>query len=147
LSSIGQNGTLIDESSLTVDANLTAQGTLEAIGGLNVHGNLVAGGLFEAEAVNVTGDYTQTSTATLAEGFTITGLSAGKTATLSGNFEIGVRRTCTPEDGATATKMTFAARKGMFATTSSGFNVLYGTKSVQVQYEGPVNRTGCGGGG
>jgi hypothetical protein len=151
LSSIGQHATLLDASSLTVTGNLTARGTLEVFGALDVPGNLVAGGLLEAEGVDVTGDYTQTPAATLVEAFgpttIIAPMSVGKTATLSGTFEISVRKTCTPEDGTTATAMTFAARNGTFTTTSSEVNVAYGATSVQVQYEGPVNRTGCGGGG
>jgi hypothetical protein len=153
LSSIGSHGTLLDASSLTVTGNLTAHGTLEVFGALDVHGNLVARGLLEAEGVHVTGDYTQTPAATLAEAFGPTGqniiapTSVGKTATLSGTFEIGVRKTCTPEDGTTATAITFARRHGTFTTTPAGFTVAYGATSVQVRYEGPVNRTGCGGGG
>jgi hypothetical protein len=150
LSLIGPNATLLDESTLTVNGNLTAHGTLEVLGdpgALDVHGNLVADGPFVAEGVEVAGDYTQASAATLADNFGVTGMSVGKTATLSGTLETGVRKTCTPEDGTTATVLTFAARDGTFTTTPSGFNVLYGATSVQVQYEGPVNRTGCGGGG
>jgi hypothetical protein len=150
LSSIGQNATLLDASSLTVTGNLSSRGTLEVFGALDVPGNLVAGGLLEAEGVEVTGDYTQTPAATLVEALgpttVIAPMSVGKTATLSGTFEISVRKTCTPEDGTTATAMTFAARNGTFTTTSSQVNVAYGATSVQVQYEGPVNRTGCGGG-
>jgi hypothetical protein len=150
LSSIGHNATLIDDGPLTVNGNLTSQGTLEAFD-TDVDGNLVAEGLFEAAGVDVTGDYTQTSAATLEEGFnpagtTIPGLSIGQTATLSGTFDIGVHKTCTPKDGTTATAITFAARNGTFTTTGSGFNVAYGATSVQVQYEGPVDRNGCYGG-
>jgi hypothetical protein len=61
-----------------------------------------------------------------------------------GCIEAGVRRTCTPQDGTAATVLALAARNGTFTTTSPGFNVLYGATSVQVQYQGPVNRTGCG---
>jgi hypothetical protein len=150
LSSIGQNATLLDESSVTVNGNLTAQGTLEVLGdpgALDVRGNLVAGGLFVAEGVEVTGDYTQAPAATLEDDFGVSGMGVGKTATLGGTLDIGVRKTCTPKDGTTATVMTFAARDGTFTSTPSGFNVLYRAASVQVQYEGPVNRTGCGGGG
>lgn len=153
LSSIGPNGTLIDDSSLTVTGSLTAQGTLNVLGTLDVPGNLVTEGLFQADGANVTGDYTQTPAGTLTEAFGPTGvniiapMSVGKTATLSGTLDISVRRTCTPEDGTTATAMTFAARTGTFTTTGSGFTVAYGPTSVQVQYTGPVNRTGCGPGG
>ena len=153
LSSIGPNGTLIDESSLAVTGSLTAQGTLQVLGTLDVPGNLVTDGLFQADGADVTGDYTQTSAGTLTESFGPTGadiiapMSVGKTATLSGTLDIGVRRTCTPQDGTTATAMTFAARTGTFTTTGPGFTVAYGPTSVQVQYTGPVNRTGCGPGG
>jgi hypothetical protein len=150
LSSIGPNATLLDESSLTVNGNLTSQGTLEVLGdpgALDVHGNLLTEGPFVAEGVAVTGDYTQAPAGTLEDGFGITGMSVGKTATLSGTFETGVRKTCTPKDGTTKTVMTFAARNGTFTTTPAGFTVLYGATSIQVQYEGPVNTTGCGGGG
>jgi hypothetical protein len=126
LSLIGQNGTLIYGGTLT--------------------GNLVSQGLFESVGADVHGDYTQTSTGILGVGFSGLGLSVGKTATLSGTLEVGVRRTCTPEDGQTGTVMAFAARNGTFTTTPSEFNVAYGATSVQVQYEGPVNRNGCYGG-
>jgi hypothetical protein len=146
LSSIGPKGTLIDTGPLTVTGNLVSRGTLDALS-VHVRGNLVSGGLFEAEDADVRGDFTQTSTGTLAGRFGIAALSVGKTARLNGNFSLAVRKTCTPEDGEIVTAMTFAARHGTFTTTSSGFNVLYGPTSVRVQYEGPVNRTGCGDGG
>jgi hypothetical protein len=144
LSSIGRDGTLIasfDVGSLTLNGNLVSQGNLAAFG-VDVRGNLVSEGLFAAGGVDVRGDYTQASTGTLSERFGL-GLSVGKTATLSGTLEIGVRKTCTPQHGTIATAMTFAARDGMFTTTPSEFRVLYGAQSVQAQYEGPTNRNGC----
>jgi hypothetical protein len=121
VSSIGQNGTLGYGGTLT--------------------GNLVNQGFFGGGA-DVTGDYTQTSTGTLGAGFEAE-LTIGGTATLSGTLDIGVDTDCTPNKGTTKTVMTFAARNGTFTTTPSDFNVTYGATSIQVQYEGPKDRSGC----
>jgi adhesin HecA-like repeat protein len=111
--------------------------------GGTVTGNLVSQGVFGPFHADVLGDYTQTPAGTFSVSFGAEG-SVGQTATLAGTLQICVRKTCTPRDGTTATVLTFAARNGTFTATPAGFNVTYGTTSVQAQYEGPVNRTGCG---
>jgi hypothetical protein len=124
VSSLGKNGTLNYGGTLT--------------------GNLVSHGYFGSGGADVTGDYTQTSTGTLGVAFGADGdLSVGQTATLSGTLAVGYDTDCTPNKGATTTVMTFAARTGTFTTTPSDMNVLYGATSIQVQYEGPRDKSGC----
>jgi hypothetical protein len=127
LSSIGRGGTLI-------------------VGDLILNGNLVSRGRLEVEhSLGVDGDYTQTSTGTLAMGnFFLSGMNVGGTATFSGTLDIGFDTTCTPRHGTVSTLMVFAARSGMFTANSSSFKVLYGTDAVNARYVGPTNTTGCG---
>jgi hypothetical protein len=132
LSSIGQNGALSVDGggSLAVNGNLVSQGHLRV--GFNESGG----------AMTIGGSFTQTPTGTFTVHFG-SKLSIGGTATLGGSIDTLVNGNCLPQDGATATAMTFAARTGMFTTHNAGFNVLYSPTSVGVQYEGPPGNP-CG---
>jgi len=81
--------------------------------------------------LTVTGNYTQTGSAALAEQFGST-LHVNSSATLSGALNVSINFKHPPRSGATYTALTAGSLNGSFTTHTAGYTVTTAANSIQV---------------
>ena len=151
---------IVNVGSLTVNGTYTQESTQESGGTTRVGTSLSAtsvivgsgselqgGGTVESSLTNngtvapqgtltVTGNYIQTSGATLLETFGSNGsstLSVKSNATLSGALNVQVNPKHPPASGATYTALTFGSLDGSFTSVTAGFTLTTTANSIVVR--------------
>ena len=151
---------IVNVGSLTVNGTYTQESTQESGGTTRVGTSLSAtsvivgsgselqgGGTVESSLTNngtvapqgtltVTGNYLQTSGATLLETFGSNGsstLSVKSNATLSGALNVQVNPKHPPASGATYTAVTFGSLNGSFTSVTAGFTLTTTANSIVVR--------------
>jgi hypothetical protein len=134
--------TLTINGTCTVAGGSTGAGTLTATSVLVEPGGTLSGGTVASSvtnngnvslsgSMNVTGNYSQASSASLTEMFGAT-LHVQGNATLSGALNVQVNPKRPPKSGASYTALTAGSLSGSFTSVTAGFTVTTSGDSIQV---------------
>jgi hypothetical protein len=137
--SLTVNGTYTQESGATTNmgVSLTATSVIvesgSTLGGAGTVASSVTnnGNVAPQGSLTVTGNYSQSSSASLSEQFGST-LHVNANATLSGALKVSVNPKRPPKSGQSYIALTFGSLNGSFATHTTGFTLTTGAKSIQV---------------
>jgi fibronectin-binding autotransporter adhesin len=119
-------GGSLSATSVSVEPGSTLGGSGTVASSVTNNGNVAPQG-----SLTVTGNYTQTSSAALAEQFGST-LHVNSSATLSGALNVTVNPKRPPKSGQSYIALTFGSLNGSFTTHTAGFTLTTGAKSIQV---------------
>ena len=134
------NGTYTLESgaSAGVGGSLTATSVMVEAGATLGGGGTVAstvtnnGNVAPSGTLSVTGNYTQTGSASLTELFGSGTLHVNSSATLSGALKVTVNPKHPPASGATYTALTAGSLSGSFTSHTAGFTLTTNANNIQV---------------
>jgi len=124
--SAGVGGSLT-ATAVNVEAGASLGGGGTVASSVTNNGNVAPSG-----TLSVTGNYTQTSSASLTELFGSGALHVNSNATLSGALKVTVNPKHPPQSGATYTALTAGSINGSFTSHTAGFTLTTSANSIKV---------------